>query len=131
KPFRLAELYLIMAECLVELEDKDGAEFYLNELRKARITGFDSKKTYGSLDALRQEVRNERVKELVGEGFRMHDLKRWGLGMTRGVSQNAAMTHTAYDKVSVESGNFRFLWPIPKSEMDANPQFKGQQNAGF
>ncbi|MBR2425036.1 MAG: RagB/SusD family nutrient uptake outer membrane protein [Tidjanibacter sp.] len=131
KPFRLAELYLIMAECLVELEDEDGATFYLNELRKARITGFDSKKTYGSLDALRQEVRNERVKELVGEGFRVHDLKRWGLGMTRGVSQNASMTHSAYDKVSVEKGNFRFLWPIPKSEMDANPQFKGQQNAGF
>ena len=83
-------------------------------------------------DALyRFGARGETLTIGLGEGFRMHDLKRWGLGMTRGVSQNAAMTHTAYDKVSVESGNFRFLWPIPKSEMDANPQFKGQQNAGF
>ena len=131
KPFRLAELYLIMAECGVELEDEDIATFYLNELRKARITGFDTKKTYGSLDALREEIRNERVKELVGEGFRMHDLKRWGLAMERGDSQNPSMTHSTYDNITKQPGDFRFLWPIPKAEMDANPQFKGQQNDGF
>ena len=61
----------------------------------------------------------------------MHDLKLWNLGMNRGVSQNTAMTHSAYDLISAESGNFRFLWPIPKEEMDANPQFAGQQNDGF
>lgn len=131
KPFRLAELYLIAAECCVELEDEDGGEYYLNELRKARIEGFDTKKSYGSLEALRQEIREERVKELVGEGFRMHDLKRWGLGMKRGKSQNASMTHSTYDQLSAGVNDNHFLWPIPKEEMDANPQFAGQQNPGF
>lgn len=131
KPFRLAELYLIMAESMAEMEGgEEDAAYYLNELRKARIKDY-TPRTYGSLEVLKEEIRKERVKELVGEGFRMHDLKRWGLGMTRGVSQNTAMTHSAYDQVSALAGNFRFLWPIPKEEMDANPQFAGQQNDGF
>jgi hypothetical protein len=131
KPFRLAELYLIAAECSAELEGgEEDAAYYLNELRKARIKGYTAK-TYGSLEVLKEEIRKERTKELVGEGFRMHDLKRWGLGMERGVSQNAAMTHKDYDNVVAEAGNFRFLWPIPKEEMDANPQFNGQQNDSF
>jgi len=25
----------------------------------------------------------------------------------------------------------RMLWPIPKTEMDANPQLAGQQNPGY
>jgi hypothetical protein len=131
KPFRLAELYLIMAESMAEMEGgEEDAAYYLNELRKARIKDY-TPRTYGSLEVLKEEIRKERVKELVGEGFRMHDLKRWGLGMTRGASQNTAMTHSAYDQVSALAGNFRFLWPIPKEEMDANPQFAGQQNDGF
>lgn len=131
KPFRLAELYLIAAECYAELGNQEEATFYLNELRKARIENFNTKTTYGSLAALLDEIRNERAKELVGEGFRMQDLKRWGLNMKRGASQNPSMTHNTYDAIVKQAGDFRFLWPIPKAEIDANPQIAPQQNPGF
>ncbi|MBQ8335600.1 MAG: RagB/SusD family nutrient uptake outer membrane protein, partial [Tidjanibacter sp.] len=36
-----------------------------------------------------------------------------------------------YDQLYREAGHSRFLWPIPKTEIDANPQIKNQQNDGY
>ena len=82
------------------------------------------------------EIRDERHRELVGEGFRLSDLKRWGLGVNRqnavqdanlvlfpGSENTTALTKNADD--------FRMVWPIPKAEIDVNPQIKGQQNPGY
>jgi hypothetical protein len=33
--------------------------------------------------------------------------------------------------LSKEANDPRMLWPIPKAEMDVNPQLKGQQNPGY
>ena len=70
----------------------------------------------------------------MGEGFRMHDLKRWGLDVIRGASQNSAMVRNGqeYDQLNRRFGeDGRYLWPIPKTEIDANPQIKNQQNEGY
>ena len=74
-------------------------------------------------------------KEL-SEGFRLTDLKRWNVGMDRGNnSQNDDLTYmpgaATSTGLSVAAGDYRFTWPIPQSEIDTNPQIKGQQNPGY
>ena len=104
-------------------------------MRKARITDYQAG-SYASASALLSAVLTERRKELIGEGLRMSDLRRLGQGFTRYASHDenpaldnvvvktgAAMTYTAND--------YRLTWPIPKDEMDANPNLKGQQNPGY
>lgn len=135
KPFRIAEQYMIAAEAYTESGNLTEGAKYLNDLRTARITGY-ANESFGSADALRNAVRTERHKELIGEGFRLTDLKRWGLGMDRGDnSQNNDLTYRPGDinstAMSVAAGDYRFTWPIPQSEIDTNPQIKGQQNPGY
>lgn len=30
-----------------------------------------------------------------------------------------------------DADDYRFVWPIPKDEIDSNPQLKNQQNPGY
>lgn len=134
KPFRIAEQYLIAAEAYAAQGNLEAAK-YLNALKKSRIAGYTDKE-YNSTDLMMVEIRDERHKELVAEGFRLVDLKRWGLGVERanayqdanltmlpGANQTTALTKSADD--------FRMVWPIPKAETDVNPQIKNQQNPGY
>ncbi len=141
KPFRLSEQYLIAAEaCAVDGASKDEAKAnsYLNELRSNRIEGYTSMTYSGT--ALLNAVKAERAKELIGEGLRMGDLRRWGNGFTR-VAQFEALgsPFDAISEVIVNSTNNvtyqpadnHFVWPIPFREMQVNPNLAGQQNPGY
>lgn len=88
---------------------------------------------YSTVEKLRGAVREERNRELVGEGFRMHDLKRWEMNVVRGASQSPSLTKPGADYGELEKpyNHSRALWPIPKTEIDANPQIKNQQNPGY
>ena len=135
KPFRIAEQYLIAAEAYLGLTDLANAGSYLNQLMAARITDFQNA-SYTDATILMNAIKAERHRELVGEGFRLTDLKRWGEGVKReNAVQNAnlvlypgAETTTALSKAADDN---RMVWPLPKSEMDVNPQLKGQQNPGY
>ncbi len=130
KPFRLAELYLIAAEANAQT-DPETANQYLNDLCKTRIAGYQSVNLSGS--SLVEAIRNERHRELMCEGFRLSDLKRWGIGFERAEPNEETIVNTS-DKVyrlKYEANDYRFVWPIPKSEMDSNPQLQGQQNPGY
>ncbi len=135
KPFRIAEQYLIAAEAYLGMTDLANAGSYLNQLQAARFIDFQAA-NYTDATILMNAIKDERHRELVGEGFRLTDLKRWREGVKR---QNAtqvadlvlypgAETTTALSK---DADDFRMLWPIPKAEMDVNPQLKGQQNPGY
>lgn len=141
KPFRIAEQYLIAAEAYAMEGNSVSALKYINALLKHRIVGFtDYSLTGDNLIAL---IRQERMKELLGEGFRFDDLKRWGNGMARvknynsldGSSTVASMMYLPGDitseLLSTDASNFRWQWPIPQAELDANPQIKNQQNEGY
>ncbi len=117
------------------MTDLANAGSYLNQLQAARFTDFQAA-NYTDATILMNAIKDERHRELVGEGFRLTDLKRWREGVKR---QNAtqvadlvlypgAETTTALSK---DADDFRMLWPIPKAEMDVNPQLKGQQNPGY
>lgn len=89
KPFRIAEQYLIAAEAYARrggAGDEAAACEYLNALRSKRIPGYKEKLYSGN--ALLNEIKEERARELFGEGFRFTDLKRWGEGMARSAAQD-------------------------------------------
>lgn len=135
KPFRIAEQYLIAAEAYASQGNVAEGSRYLNELKRNRIAGYTDR-TYNSADLLLAEIRDERHRELVGEGFRLSDLKRWGLGVDR---QNATQDSNLVlfpgsentTALSKSADDFRMLWPIPKAEIDVNPQIRNQQNPGY
>lgn len=124
KVFRTGEMYLIRAEARAENNDLVGAAADLNALRAARINGY-TPVILASRDAAITQIIEERFKELPYEGHRFWDLKRRNLPVTRLTvdlpNPNAAPT--------LPAGNFRFLLPIPNTEIQANPLI--QQNPGY
>lgn len=141
KPFRLSELYLIAAEAYAAdgaQKDETMANAYLNDLRTARIEDYNVQEYSG--DILVNQIREERGKELIGEGFRMSDLRRWGKGFTReagfdifsnGLEYIMDVIVNAADNLTYQPTDYRFVWPIPTREMQVNPQLNGQQNPGY
>ena len=133
KPFRIAEQYLIAAEAYAALGNDDAAYAYYSALVAARNLGFQSRAIGG--DALKDAIKEERVKELIGEGFRFYDLKRYGEGFVRTGAQNAEIITGAgselTEMMNCSASNFRWLWPIPQAEIDSNPQISEQQNPGY
>ena len=130
---RISEMYLTLAEAAANMggEGLNVAQETLNTLRAARIKNYTDE-TYTARDIM-SAIKAEWSREFVGEGFRMINLKRWNDDMVRGTSQNSAMTKsdTGYDGLEKSMSDARCLWPIPKKEMDVNPQIKGQQNSGY
>jgi len=136
KPFRLSEMYLIIAEAGAMGSEQGKAMTALNTLRKARITGYTDQSLTGQ--QLINSVREERGKELIGEGFRISDLRRWNLGFTREVNYAAAefadvpsILVPASVQNSYTAGDYRYVLPIPVGEIDSNPQIAGHQNPGY
>jgi hypothetical protein len=75
-------------------------------------------------DAFRQKIRDERVLELTMEDIRQLDLLRWGL-----------LPDRIIDNPDFRNGNLfyktgREYFPIPKLELDTNPQIN-TQNPGY
>lgn len=134
KPFRLSEQYLILAEAAALEGQTSVANTALKTLREARIAGYQHTDLSGT--DLLEAVREERTRELIGEGFRMSDLRRWGVGFSRdgyypidpGMEANWVLAGLA---VTYQPNDWRYVWPIPAAEMDINPQLKGQQNPGY
>ncbi|HAI83794.1 MAG TPA: hypothetical protein DCL43_09005 [Chitinophagaceae bacterium] len=126
KCMRIAEMYLIRAEALAELNNLTGAADAINTLRAARITGY-TPVTFASRQAAIDEIMLERYKELAFEGFRFFDLKRKGLPVARDARDVDGGANSNW--LSLPVGNFRFTFPIPASELLANRNMV--QNAGY
>ena len=132
KVFRISEMYLIAAEAAYNIGGQDAVACkYLNDLRAKRIKGYEAQNYNGA--ALRNEIRDERTRELYGEGFRLNDIKRWHIGFTRSAGQNPSLLQQGenYAVCTREADDPYFLWPIPEDEIQANPQMKNEQNAAY
>jgi hypothetical protein len=124
KLFRTGEMYLIRSEAYAEKNDLASAADDLNDLRAARISGY-APVSFGSKAALIEALQAERFKELAFEGHRHHDLRRWGLPVTR-LPEDAV---NALGAVLLPPTKAQYIWPIPNSELRANKNLK--QNPGY
>ena len=123
KPLRLAEQYLIRAEAYCRNEKFALASADLTTLRQARfVTGGAITVNDGNWLGV---IADERLKELYMEGFRLHDLKRWGEEYAR-LNDGYSISRTP-QQLSQEVGSSlkvtpddpRFVWPIPQHEIEA------------
>ena len=112
KPLRLAEQYLIRAEAYCQKGSYAAASTDLSTLRQTRFTSGGSI-SVNSGNWL-ETISEERVRELYMEGFRLHDLKRWGKGFTR---TPQSQTQSEGSSMKIEAGNPLFVWPIPNHEI--------------
>ncbi len=115
KLFRLSEQYLIRAEAYAQKGDYARASNDLTTLRKTRFESGGGAMSV-SQDTYIQYISEERQRELFMEGFRLQDLKRWGLGFQR-EDQTGAQPEAS--TLKVEAGDPRFVWPIPNHEIEA------------
>ena len=118
KPFRVAESYLIVAEAAYRGNDEATALDALNQLRDSR----NASALNVSGDALFQAIKEEWIREFVGEGQRLNDLKRWHDGFTRHDPQNMDILAVGMgmETLSVDANNMRFVWEIPANDLNAN-----------
>jgi starch-binding outer membrane protein, SusD/RagB family len=113
--YRLADVYLMKAECLVRLgQDNTEATRLVNELRKRAFTDPAKLKTSVTLN----DIYLERRFELAWENWGRQDMIRFGtfLNPIPGWRPKALP-------------EFRLLFPIPQTAIDANPKLK--QNPGY
>lgn len=123
KVFRLSELYLIRAEAKAMLGEETAANNDLSALRSARINGYVHVELGGT--ELIRAIHEERRKELAFEGVRWFDLRRRGEGFRRFPQPGTG----PFNNLKVEADSYRWVWPIPQAEMDANTAMV--QNAGY
>lgn len=131
KVFRVAEMYLISAEAAAQTPATEAAALTtLNLLRVARgasvLVGLTG-------NALMDAIKDERVRELLCEGTRIDDLKRWKMGFTRKPAQNVGLIVIGadFDQKNVAAGDDKFVWAIPTNDLTTNPNLKDQQNPGW
>ncbi len=124
-------MYLISAEAAAQVPGSEGAALAtLNQLRTARgltaLTGLTG-------TALTNAIREERTRELMFEGFRLDDLKRWKLPFTRKTPQdmNIIITGDDYNLKNVAAGDNKFVWGIPTNDITTNPNLAKEQNPGW
>ena len=142
--FGIEEVMLNYAEAKFELGEfsQSVADATINKLRVRAVipsmnvseidASFDLNRDQ-SVDPVLWEIRRERRIELMGDGFRFRDLKRWKKGLNRSSSEAQDISYLpalGTDMVKA-ADDYMWVWPIPKDEIDANPQIKGQQNAGY
>ncbi len=117
KLLRLSEVYLIRAEARCMLGKTQQACSDLTELRRNRIANYGS--AMYDQSTLLAAIQSERARELVGEGFRLSDLKRWHLGFERS-PQTGTIDGSNYNALKVAADSRKFTWLIPQHEITAS-----------
>lgn len=157
--FRIGEILLNYAEAKYELQsfDQDAADISINKLReRAGVAPMVISEIDESFDLKRDpsvapvlwEIRRERRVEMMGEGVRLKDLKRWKKGeyvnnravgvylkdasefkvkVTGGPSDNEGYVYY-FDKPLGWQAHY-YLNPLPLNQLVLNPQLK--QNDGW
>ena len=127
KVFRTSEMYLIAAEASLfkATPDEDAARDYLNTLRRAR--GASELLSDGAM--LVRDMKDEWVREMVGEGFRLDCLKRWGDAVVRKTPQALpdgiliSNPNDSYQQLNIQPGSdlyYKMIWEIPTQDTQAN-----------
>ncbi len=123
---RYGDVLLMWAEALVELNDLAGAKAKVKEIRdRVGIVTPDSK--FADQNTAREYIRDERRRELIGEGVNFFDEMRWRTLKETKFDQKYPQTvwggvcgGTTYDWL----GDYWYTWPVPKAEAELNLNLK-------
>lgn len=115
---RLSEAYLIAAEAAVKLTDNVNALKYLNAI----VTRANPAKVLSGTITL-ERVLDERRRELVGEGHRLFDAMRNNMRIER-KGANHVSPSLRPETRSFDRSFSKILMPIPRGEIDTNPNVK-------
>ncbi|MDO7874955.1 RagB/SusD family nutrient uptake outer membrane protein [Hymenobacter sp. ASUV-10] len=133
--FRLADVYLMYAEAVLRGGsggDQNTALGYVNALRD-RAYGNTGGSTTGRITLAQLTAPNfildERGREMYWEGTRRTDLVRFGKFTTGYNWPFKGYTGAGDDKQGHDVPSFRNLYPIPSTDLVANPTLK--QNEGY
>ena len=124
---RFADVLLSYAEALNENNQTAAAIPFLNEVRlraNANPVPTSTDKT-----ALRQIIREERMRELVGEFTSLFDIRRWGT-LKENMDDYRAEQLSPSDKTLPVFNERFYLYPIPFGQIIANPLL-APQNPGW
>lgn len=155
---RYAEVLLNVAEAQLRIASPDmtTALSLLNQVRNRAVTDPAKQYTAGTFadaKAMLQAVLNERRIEFLSEGRRWADIHRLAKDpdfSTGGIPAKVLYNQTTfaswepglnYDangnytgtlgKPAIPYDDYRFLWPIPTTELNTNPVLSAQQNPGY
>ncbi len=123
---RLGDVYLLVAEALIKQGKAADAVAYINPIRRrAAYPGHEAELEITAADATMDFIYDERARELLGEGHRWTDLKRWG---------NLVERVKKYNDLAAPSVDAHHLYrPIPQAQIDlvdgGNASFP--QNPGY
>lgn len=139
--FNVAEAYLIKAEALAELGRTADAAETIVKIEKSRLSsGYPDPVDFGTKEEVLKEIRNERVRELVGEGFRTNDLVRWGMGFKRSEPQAGGLAnfgrvlgtpHAVQEvgkNLEKEASDKMFIWEFPLRDRENNENLQNFRN---
>lgn len=145
---RFADVLLMRAEALVESGSYDETEVaslidrvrQRPAVRMPRVAEVEG--TGLSPERLIEIIRHERRVEFAFEGTRVSDIRRWRIGPEALVDAigykpaSAAKLPPVYEPYVVDRRSFNeqrdYLWPIPQSEINANPHVNASdQNPGY
>lgn len=132
---RLADVYLMYAECKNETQGQSVAVEYINKVRQRQSTNLPALNSgpawlqASSKEQVFDRIFQERAVELALEGHRWFDLRRWNLALTvltekdnkgnfiskeiRGVT-GAVLTSRVFTERDM-------LWPVPGVAIERNP----------
>lgn len=144
--FRLADFYLYYAEVCNEIDPKDSHILdYLDRIReRAGIPGYrelaalGKKNIIGDQTLQRKAIQQERKVELLGEGQRFFDVRRWmicdegedadqrfvhGMNMNGDKNESLMSAKSFYRRTLIEKRAWKramYLHPIPFDELQVN-----------
>jgi tetratricopeptide (TPR) repeat protein len=118
---RYADVLLMYAECLNEMNQTAAAYPYIQQVRtRVGMADLATVKPNMTQQQMRDQLAHEREVEFGLEGHRFDDIRRWGW----------LQDPTKLAQLKVRDPEFnsyipgRELYPIPQSEIDNNPGFK-------
>lgn len=136
---RYAEVLLNYAEAKIEAGTIDQSVYdAINDVRNKRTdVVLPSIPSNLSQDKLRAAVRRERISELAFEGLHLQDIRRWKTaatvvpGQVYGITYNdngiLKIIQVAVNRLFDPAKHY--LWPIPQTERDQNPNL--EPNSGW
>lgn len=120
--FRYADAILMLAECWCAEQNSSKAMAYLNKIR--RRAGVDEVTAFSGYEDLMLMIRNERARELAGEGHRKWDLVRWGIWYDQ------TYNNTSNAQLKENMRPYHEYYPIPDTQCSLskyildNPEYK-------